>query len=128
MSLAQTLQNSIETKKKQEQEKKIDTKQNTNDKILAIMRETQLKIWRLMIEQKINEGQADIRLSLRQKNNTHVYLNKYEYQTNLNLLILSKEGKKFVDWLHSNGLKYTITDDDDGMGYESWQNLKITVS
>lgn len=126
MSLAQTLQNSIQAKAEEVHKK--NTKQTTEDKINKIIRETQLKVWMLLIEQKINNFETDIQLSLRSKNNSHRYLTDYEYQNNLRSLFSTPEGEKFVKWLESNGLKYTIVNRDDGVGYESWDALIIDVA
>lgn len=126
MSLAQTLQNSIQAKT--EKVHKQNIQQTTEDKIKKLIRETQLKVWKLLIEQKINNSETDIQLSLRSKNNTHRYLTDYEYQNNLRSLLHTPEGEKFVKWLESNGLKYSIVNKDDGVGYESWDSLIIEVA
>lgn len=126
MSLGQTLQKSIQAQAEEVQKK--NTKQTTEDKINTLIRQTQLKVWMLLIEQKINNSETDIQLSLRSKNNFHRYLTDYEYQNNLRSLFSTPEGEKFVKWLESNGLTYTIVNQDDGVGYESWDALIIEVA
>jgi hypothetical protein len=125
MSLADTLQNSINIKNQKDIQK--NQKKTTEDKILNMVRDTQMKVWQLLIEQKINDRETNIAFSLRHHHD-HCYLNHYEYKTNIASLLNTPEGASFVQWLQNNGLTYSISKDHDGCGMESWDTLTIKVA
>lgn len=100
---------------------------SAEDKILKVTRKFQFDIWKILIEDNINSGQLKVQLNLCSKDNTYNYLKKYEYQTNLSSLLGTKEGLNFVKWLKNNKLTYSISEYEDGIGYESWQNINIKM-
>lgn len=127
MSLAQTLQASIDQKNAAAAAAMAAANTpSVEQQADTIMRHAQLEIWKAMITADINNNRTDIYLALRSKS-PHAYLTDYKYRSNLQTLLNTKEGQSFIEWLDNNGLSYVISDAHDGMGIESWQNIRIVV-
>lgn len=126
MSLAATLKNSLAYQAElQARQMELAKAVTLDDQVTQIMRDTQLKIWQAIITHDINNGETNITLNLRSRNNRHCYLHNYEYTQNLKVLLETPEGVKFTEWLTENGLTTSFSKDHDGMGGESWETLYI---
>lgn len=101
------------------------TQKSLDNACLEHLVTAQFKIWKLVIEFKINTGETNINLSLRKKYGNHTYIDSYFH--NWEPILQMPEGKEFIEWIHSQGLNFRITKKDDGFGRESWEDMEIML-